>query len=63
MSKMPILEEYDKVIRDQEARGMVENVSADDTEEGFTTSHTMKSFEKINRQPDYVSFLMLHQRQ
>ena len=28
-SKMPILEEYDKVIRDQEARGMVENVSAD----------------------------------
>ena len=33
-SKMPILEEYDKVIRDQEARGMVENVSADDTDIG-----------------------------
>ena len=31
---MPILEEYDKVIRDQEARGMVENVSADDTDIG-----------------------------
>ena len=33
-SKMPILEEYDKVIWDQEARGMVENVSADDTNIG-----------------------------
>ena len=33
-SKMPILEEYDKVIRDQEARGMMENVSADDTDIG-----------------------------
>ena len=31
---MPILEEYDKVIRDQEARRMVENVSADDTDIG-----------------------------
>ena len=29
---MPILKEYDKVIRDQEARGMMENVSADDTD-------------------------------
>ena len=33
-SKMPILEEYDKVIRDQEARSMVENVSDGDSDIG-----------------------------
>ena len=33
-SKMPILEEYDKVIKDQEERGKVENVSADDIDRG-----------------------------
>ena len=31
---MPILEKYDKVIRDQEARGMVENVSPSNSDIG-----------------------------
>ena len=31
---MPVLEEYDKVIRDQEARGMVENILAGDSDVG-----------------------------